>query len=99
MLKVLVPTGAAKELGIRENDEIIIEAPKNRVVRGKAHLSEFIHPQTIGVAGKWARRGTHMPEFAKDGTSYNYLINDTEEDIGFLMGNLNNSVCVRIRKA
>ncbi|NBJ14251.1 MAG: molybdopterin-dependent oxidoreductase [Dehalobacter sp. 4CP] len=99
ILKVLVPYEAGKAMGLNEDDEIVVESQYGHKTQGKVHLSQMIHPQTIGIGGKWGKRGTHIIPFAKEGPNYNVLLNGDERDIGFLMGNLNNSVCVKIYKA
>ncbi|MCI8513389.1 MAG: molybdopterin-dependent oxidoreductase [Lachnospiraceae bacterium] len=99
IMKILVPKQAADKLELKENDEVVVEAEYGQTIQAPIHISEMIHPQTIGVGGKWGRKGTHVTPFAKEGVAYNSLINDDERDIGFMMGNLNNSVRVKIYKA
>ncbi len=98
VLKIWVPASRVAELGLKEDDEITLESYYGGKTSGKVHLSEMIHPQSVAIVGKWGARGTHITPFAKQGPCYNDLLNGDERDIGFLMGNVSNSVPVKIIK-
>lgn len=97
--KVLLAPARAAELGLAEGDEVIIESMYGGKTSGVLHLSEMIHPTTLAISGKWGAKGTGLIDFAHEGPHYNTLLNDDERDIGFMMGNLNNSVAVKVYKA
>lgn len=97
--KVLIAPAKAAELGLSEGDEVVIESMYGGKTSGVLHLSEMIHPDTLGISGKWGAKGAGLVDFAHEGPHYNTLLNDDERDIGFMMGNLNNSVAVKVSKA
>ena len=89
----------ADELGLAEGDQVVVESMYGGKTTGVLHLSEMIHPSTLAISGKWGAKGAGLVDFAHEGPHYNTLLNDDERDIGFMMGNLNNSVAVRVYKA
>ncbi|HIW76678.1 MAG TPA: molybdopterin-dependent oxidoreductase [Candidatus Gordonibacter avicola] len=97
--KVLLAPARAAELGLAEGDEVVIESMYGGKTSGVLHLSEMIHPSTLAISGKWGAKGAGLVDFAHEGPHYNTLLNDDERDIGFMMGNLNNSVAVKVYKA
>lgn len=97
--KVLIAPQKADELGLAEGDEVVIESMYGGTTTGVLHLSEMIHPTTLAISGKWGAKGAGLIDFAHEGPHYNALLNDDERDIGFMMGNLNNSVAVKVYKA
>lgn len=97
--KVLLSPGRAHELGLDEGDEVVIESMYGGKTSAVLHLSEMLHPTTIAISGKWGAKGGGLIDFAQEGAHYNTLLNDDERDIGFMMGNLNNSVAVKVYKA
>lgn len=97
--KVLIAPSMAEKLGVVQGDKVIIESMYGGKTSGVLHCSEMIHPTTLAISGKWGSRGTGLIEFAHEGAHYNALLNDDEKDIGFMMGNINNSVAVKIYKA
>jgi len=98
LMRVLVAPGAAKAMGLKEGDKVVVESSYGGKTSGLLHISEMIHPMVVGISGKWGAQGMHLPDFAQQGPSYNALLNDDERDIGFMMGNLNNSVAVMVYK-
>ena len=97
--KVLVAPSRADELGLAEGDQVVVESMYGGKTTGVLHLSEMIHPSTLAISGKWGAKGAGLVDFAHEGPHYNTLLNDDERDIGFMMGNLNNSVAVKVYKA
>jgi anaerobic selenocysteine-containing dehydrogenase len=71
--RVLIPTTAAKKLGIREGDEVWVESEDGGKTRGKVHLSELIHPECIGVPGNYGRSALLMNPRAREGPNFNVL--------------------------
>ena len=96
---VLMAPSAAEKLGLAEGDAVVIESMYGNTTEGVLHLSEMVHPQMLGISGKWGAKGAGLIEFAHEGPNFNRLLNDDERDIGFMMGNLNNSVAVKVTKA
>ncbi len=97
--KVLIAPGPAASMGLSEGDEVVVESRYGGKTRGVLHISEMIHPLTLGISGKWGAKGSGLIDFAHEGPHYNELLNDDERDIGFMMGNINNSVAVKVYKA
>lgn len=97
--KVLIAPAKAEELGLAEGDEVVVESMYGHETSGVLHVSEMVHPLMLGISGKWGAKGAGLVDFAHEGPHFNTLLNDDERDIGFMMGNLNNSVAVTVRKA
>lgn len=99
IFKIWVPAKVCSELGLSEDDDIVVESCFGGKVEGKVHVSERIHQLSIGVAGKFGAEGTHASPFAQSGVCYNKLLDGSEQTIGFPMGNGYNTACVKITKA
>ena len=84
---------------VEKGDEVVIESTYGGKTQGVLHISEMLHPLTLGISGKWGAKGSGLIDFAHEGPHYNTLLNDDERDIGFMMGNINNSVAVKVYKA
>jgi molybdopterin-containing oxidoreductase family molybdopterin binding subunit len=86
-------TGRRK--GFREGQEVWLESPHGRRVRGRLHLTEAIHPECVGVggcAGHWART---LPVARGKGVFFNDLL---EIDWAHTSPvNLNLDTCVKLR--
>ena len=99
LLRILIAPDVARSMGLKEGDKVTVESTYGGKTSGLLHLSEMIHPSVVGISGKWGAKGSHLPDFAQQGPTYNILLNHDERDIGFMMGNLNNSVAVKVYKA
>lgn len=99
IFKIWVPAKVCADMGLAEDDDIIVESCFGGSVTGKVHVSERIHQQTIGVPGKFGAEGTQVAPFAQSGVCYNKLLDGSEKTIGFPMGNGYNSACIKITKA
>lgn len=97
--KALIAPSAAKKLGLADGDEVIIESTTGGTTKAILCVSEMIHPDTLGISGKWGARGFGLVDYSHEGPLYNALLNGTESDIGFMMGNINNSLPVKLYKA
>jgi molybdopterin-containing oxidoreductase family molybdopterin binding subunit len=71
---IQINTRTARELGIRDGDAIEVEGVDGAVVKGRARLTEGVHPEVIAVAnngGHWARG---MPFARGKGVFFNQLL-------------------------
>ncbi|MBS7649099.1 molybdopterin-dependent oxidoreductase, partial [Candidatus Bathyarchaeota archaeon] len=53
---VLINTETAKKKGIEDGDEVIVESEFGYQQKGKAVVTEGIHPECIGIAGTFGKR-------------------------------------------
>lgn len=97
--KIVVAPSAAEKMGLKSGDEVVVESMYGGKTKGVLKTSELVHPETLGISGKWGARGSGLIDFAREGAHYNSLVNGDERDIGFMMGNLNNSLPVKVYKA
>ena len=86
-------TGRTK--GLRDGQEVTLESPHGRRVRGRVHLTETVHPECVGIggcAGHWAKT---LPIAQGKGVMFNDLL-----EVDWAHGspvNLNLDTCVKLR--
>jgi len=69
----LINTRLARERGIKDDDWIWLESPV-RKVRLRAHVTECIHPQVIGIAGHAGHWSSGKPVSKGKGVNFNSLL-------------------------
>jgi molybdopterin-containing oxidoreductase family molybdopterin binding subunit len=90
-------TAAAK--GIADDDAIVVESPDGAAIRGRARLTEGIHPEVVAVAnngGHWARG---MPFARGKGVFFNQLQPMDLEHTDLVSLTMDCDARVRVRKA
>ncbi len=70
---VLINTKTARELEIKDNDEVWIESRIGKV-KAIAKLTEGIRPDTVAVSYHYGRFARAFPEYAKKGTAINWVL-------------------------
>ncbi|WP_457556257.1 molybdopterin-dependent oxidoreductase [Candidatus Pyrohabitans sp.] len=70
---VLINPAKAKELGIKDDDEVWIESRIGKV-KARAKLSEGIRPDTVAVSYHYGRFARSFPEYARKGTAINLVL-------------------------
>lgn len=70
---VLMNTGAAAKLGIKDGDAVTIETRLGKVT-GKCKLTEGIRPDTVGVSYHYGHSIAGWPEYARKGIAVNRVI-------------------------
>jgi molybdopterin-containing oxidoreductase family molybdopterin binding subunit len=92
---IAVNTATGRRKGLREGQEVWLESPAGRRVRGRVHLTEAVHPEGVGVggcAGHWAKT---LPVARGKGVFFNELL---EIDWAHTSPvNLNLDTCVKLR--
>ncbi len=86
-------TGLRK--GLKDGDLVWVESESGRIVRGKLHLSEAIHPEGLGFAacaGHWTR---FQPVAQGKGVFFNELLEVDYEHASPV--NLNLDLCVKVK--
>ena len=70
---VLIHEDTAKELGISDGDEVIVESPIGRL-RIKAKLTRAIHPEVVAISYHYGHFSGSFPDYAKKGANPNWII-------------------------
>lgn len=96
--RIMLHTGVAERLGIATDDPIVVES-RHGAVRGRAKVTELLHPDCVcipGTMGHWAKR---LPISRDKGSSFNALVPPLSlERIDTLSGQIDMCVKVRVRK-
>jgi anaerobic selenocysteine-containing dehydrogenase len=93
MIAINTATGRKKKL--RDGQEVWLESPHGRRVRGRLRLTETVHPESVGIggcAGHWAKT---LPIALGKGVMFNDLL-----EVDWAHGspvNLNLDTCVKLR--
>jgi len=96
--KVLINARVARERGIRDGDLIWVESRNDRV-QGRAKLSEGIHPEVVGIAGKFGSWALGKPIARGKGVPWSKLLNVDLEHLEGLSGVLDRCIKVKVYKA
>lgn len=70
--KILINTDTGKKKGIKDGDTIWVESRANKV-KGKAKLTECIHPEVVGIAGTFGGWANGKPVALGKGVHFNSL--------------------------
>jgi len=96
--QILIHKDAAEREGLKEGDEIIVESQWGGKTEGRIHLTNLIHPEALGIAGSFGRKGIHRNPKAWEGPSYNALLSAHPPAIDPVSVALGNSPRVKVRK-
>jgi molybdopterin-containing oxidoreductase family molybdopterin binding subunit len=92
---IAINAATGRRKGLRDGQEIWLESPHGRRVRGRVRLTETVHPEGVGIggcAGHWAKT---LPIAAGKGVMFNDLL-----EVDWQHGspvNLNLDTCVKLR--
>ena len=92
---IAVNAATGRRKGLRDGQEVWLESPHGRRVRGRVRLTETVHPDCVGVggcAGHWAKT---LPIARGKGIMFNDLL-EVDWDHGSPV-NLNLDTCVKLR--
>lgn len=98
IFRICLNPSLAKNLGINNNDMIIVESQYGKT-EGKAFLTEIIHPNCVGIAGNLGRRSPGLNPTVLDGPNYNQLLTGDEGLIDPIAGQIPMTEWVSVRKA
>ncbi|MBI4295858.1 MAG: molybdopterin-binding protein, partial [Chloroflexi bacterium] len=90
---------AARKKGLQDGDIIEIESAAGRTTKGRLHMMEGQHPQTIAIAactGHWAKG---LPIARGKGTNFEQLMEFDLQHIDPLTFGIETCVRVKVRKA
>jgi anaerobic selenocysteine-containing dehydrogenase len=96
---VLVNRLTAERKGLREGDEVSVEAYWGGTASGILKLTDLIHPKAVGIPGGHGRRSLHRNPQARQGPNFNALLNTDEGTFDPLHGGIDLSPRVRIDRA
>lgn len=71
---VQINTETAKRKGIEDGDPIWLEQGPGRRVKGKARVTELIHPEVVGIAGTFGLWSDGRPVSKGKGVHFNRLV-------------------------
>ncbi|MBI4492696.1 MAG: molybdopterin-dependent oxidoreductase [Chloroflexi bacterium] len=97
-LRVLVNTRTAQQRGIADGDEIELVGANGYTARGRARVSECIHPEVVGIAscfGHWSRG---QPIARGKGLHFNSFIPLSIEGMELLSADYDLCALVAVRK-
>jgi molybdopterin-containing oxidoreductase family molybdopterin binding subunit len=89
----------ARELGIRDGDAIEVEGTDGALVRGRARLTQGVHPEVVAIAnngGHWARG---LPFARGKGVFFNQLLPMDLEHTDLVSLSMDCDARVRVRRA
>lgn len=95
---VCINGAKAAELGIVAGQEVLVESQYG-TARGKALITETIHPSCVGISGNLGRLSPGMNPIALEGPNYNHLLPDQEGLIDPIAGQIPITTWVRVTKA
>ena len=92
---IAINTASAQAKGIKNGDLIWVESETGRRVKGRARLTQAIHPEGLGMAalaGHWAKG---LPMAKDKGVFFNELLEIDKDHASPL--NLNLDICVKVK--
>lgn len=96
--RIWVPAVVAEEYGVEEDDLICVESSTGGKTEGRAHVSQLIHQQCIGIPGNFGRRTAYMNPVADAGVNFNKLLTADESTMNPISMSLESSPLVKIYK-
>jgi len=93
----LINPESARQRGIKDGDEILIEAADGFSIRHKAKLSQIIHPRVVGVCNGLSNDSKFTP--AAKGKKFNWLLKNEWAYIDKVVQSLEADRAVRVSKA
>jgi anaerobic selenocysteine-containing dehydrogenase len=93
----LINAETARKKGIRDGDEILIEARDGHSIRHRARLSQTIHPRVIGVCNGLIN-DSEFTRAAK-GKKFNWLLSDEWQYVDKIVQAIEADRAVRVRRA
>jgi anaerobic selenocysteine-containing dehydrogenase len=93
-----INTETAKKKGIREGNWVEVESRYGKS-RGRAKLTELIHPEVVGIPACYGKGTIHMNPVSKEGPAFNDLMT-AKDNIGVdpLSGTIEVGPRVKIRR-
>lgn len=92
---IALHTATGRRKGLVDGQEVTLESPHGRRVRGRVRLTETVHPEAVGIggcAGHWART---LPIARGKGVMFNDLL-EVDWEHGS-PANLNLDTCAKLR--
>jgi anaerobic selenocysteine-containing dehydrogenase len=96
---VHVPAGFAAQMGLVEGEEIWVESIYGGKTKGRAHITQLMHPEVIGISGNYGKLGTLQNPQAREGAYFNILRSPEEADCDPFSGSPTVAPRVKIYRA
>jgi anaerobic selenocysteine-containing dehydrogenase len=98
-LRVLLHRETAERKGLRDGDQVVVEAYWGGMTSGTLMLTELMHPEAVGIPGGHGKQSMHRNPLARRGPNFNALLNTAEGTFDPLHGGIDLSPRVKIYKA
>ncbi len=98
LLKIEINTETAKKRGIEDGDQIWVESIAGKV-KGRARVTECIHPEAVAIAGTFGSWAKGKPIARGKGVHHNSLVPTSVDRIDVLSGAIDDCVEVKVYKA
>ncbi|MBI2854171.1 MAG: molybdopterin-dependent oxidoreductase [Chloroflexi bacterium] len=96
--RIEVSAEAAKKRGIKDGDLIWVESVAGKV-KGKARVTECIHPEVVAIGGTFGSWAKGKPIARGKGVHHNSLIPVSDDRIDVLSGAIEDCIEVKVYKA
>jgi anaerobic selenocysteine-containing dehydrogenase len=96
---VCLNSRTASDRGISDGDPIWLESPEGRRLRGRARLTEAIHPQVVAIAGNGGHWAQGMPLARDRGVFFNSLLTFDLKHIDLVSLTIDCDARVKVYKA
>jgi anaerobic selenocysteine-containing dehydrogenase len=93
---VLMNCDTAARKGLRDGDEVIVEAYWGGVTQGKIKVTSLLHPDAVGIPGSHGFKSLHRNTATKKGPHFNALLNSAEGSFDPLHGGIDRNPRVRV---
>lgn len=95
---IMINTETAKKKNIKDGDTVWVESEIAKL-KGKAKVSECVHPEVVGIAGCFGHWASGLPVGKGKGVHFNSLIPQKLENTDMFGGALDACVKVKVYKA
>jgi molybdopterin-containing oxidoreductase family molybdopterin binding subunit len=96
--KILINSQTAEIKGIKDGDEIWVESAAGRV-KGRAKVTECIHPEVLGIAGVFGSWAKGKPVARGKGVHFNSLLPISLERIDPVSSGVDSCIRVKVSRA
>ena len=96
--KILINAETAKRKGVKDGDAIWVESAAGKV-KGKAKLTECIHPEVVGIAGVFGSWAKGKPVAKGKGVHFNTLLPINMDRIDPISTGLDSCIRVKVSRA
>ncbi|MBI2860649.1 MAG: molybdopterin-dependent oxidoreductase [Chloroflexi bacterium] len=97
-MNLVMNADTAAKQGIKDGDELVVEAVSGYTQRGKVKLTQCIHPEVVAVSRHGGHWDSHPVSKGK-GTQFNVLVSHDIKYLDKQYSGIENCIKIRVRKA